>query len=138
MARTSEPVDVRADRTVQGAVTVIALAAFVFHQPLVIPVLAVVLGIGAWFGPRGNGLHRAFDAVIAPRLSTPVSVVPATTVQAQDVLGVALLGLATLCILIGLGGLGSIFTLAEAGAAVVAATTGMHLGQVALDRIRRK
>jgi hypothetical protein len=138
MARPSEPVDVRADRTVQGAVTVIVLAAFVFHQPLVIPVVAVFLGIGAWFGPSGNGLHRVFAALVEPRLSPAVAVVPAATVQAQDLLGAALLGVATLCILVGLGGLGSIVTLAEAGAAVVAATTGVHLGQIAVDRLRHR
>jgi hypothetical protein len=119
-------------------VTVIALAAFVFHVPLVIPVLAVILGVGAARGPTGNLFLRCFDGVAASRLSPPTATVPADTVQVQDVLGVALLGVATLCNLIGLGALGSILTLAEAGVAVVAATTGLHLGVTVRDRIRRK
>ena len=54
---------------------------------------------------------------------------PAATVQAQDVLAAALLGVATLCSSSGLGGVAWIVTLAEGGvAAVVAATTGVHLG----------
>jgi uncharacterized protein DUF4395 len=138
VASGSEPVDARADRAAQGAVTVIALGAFVFHVPLVIPVLAVILGVGAARGPTGNLFLRGFDTLVAPRLSPPTATVPADTVQAQDLLGVVLLGLATLCILIGLGGLGSIVTLAEAGVAVVAATTGLHLGVTVRDRIRRK
>jgi hypothetical protein len=138
MVAASESVDVRADRTVQGAVTVIALGAFVFHLPLVIPALAVVLGAGAWLGPNGNLLHRVFGSLVGPRLSPVTAVVPAATVRAQDLLGAALLGVATLCILIGLGGLGSILTLAEAGAAVVAATTGVHLGETVTERIHRR
>src|SRR3954468_8838505 len=138
MAAGSEPVDVRADRAVQGAITVIALGAFVFHAPIVIPVLAVILGAGALIGPNGNAFHRLFAALVAPRLSPAAAVVPAETVQAQDALGAVLLAVATLCNLIGLGGLGSILTLLEAGAAVVAATTGVHFGAMVTDRIRRK
>jgi hypothetical protein len=112
MAAGSEPVDVRADRTVQGAVTVIALGAFVFHAPIVIPVLAAALGAGAALGPSGNVLHRIFGALVAPRLSPPPAVVPAATVQAQDLLGAALLGLATLGILIRLDPITTLATLA--------------------------
>src|SRR3954452_6441291 len=138
MARLSEPVDVRADRSVQGAVTVIVLTAFVFHQPFVLPLLAAVLGAGAWLGPPGNGFPRFFGALIAPRLSPSVAFVPAEAVQAQDLLGAVLLAIATLCILIGLGGVGSIVELAAAGSAVVAATTGIHLGQIVVDQIRKR
>jgi Domain of unknown function (DUF4395) len=129
---------VRADRAAQGAVTVIVLAAFVFHVPLVIPVLAVILGAGAALGPPGNAFLRIFGALVAPRLSRPTATVPSDTVQTQDLLGAALLGVATLCILIGIGGIGSIVTLGEAGVAVIAATTGLHLGVTVRDRIRRK
>lgn len=138
MASGSEPVDVRADRAVQSAVTVITLGAFVFREPLVIPALTVCLGAGALIGPRGNPFHRIFERLAAPRLSPAPSVLAPETIQAQDVLGVALLGTATLCILIGLGGFGWIVTLGEGGVAVVAATTGAHLGIMLLDRIRRK
>jgi hypothetical protein len=138
MAAGSEPVDVRADRVVQGVITVIALGAFVFHAPIVIPVLAVVLGAGALIGPKGNAFHRLFIALVGPRLSPATAVVPAETVQAQDALGAVLLAVAALCNLIGLGGLGSILTLIEAGAAVVAATTAVHVGALVVDRIRRR
>ena len=106
VASQAEPVDIRADRAVQGALTVITLGAFVFHRPWAIPVLAVLLGAGAVVGPRANPFHRFFDAVLAPRLSPRTDVVPASTVQVQDALAVTLLGVATLCLLIGLGGIG--------------------------------
>ena len=134
----SEPVDVRADRTVQGVVAVATLSAFVFRQPWVIPVLAVFVGAGALLGPAGNPIYRIFAGLVAPRLSPSVSLEPAATLRAQDALAVALLGVATLCLLIGLGGLAWIITLAEAGVAAVAATTGVHLGLAVRDRLRRK
>jgi hypothetical protein len=134
----AEPVDVRADRAVQGTVAVATLSAFVFHQPWVIPVLGVFVGAGALIGPAGNPIYRLFDGLVAPRLRPVESVEPASTLRAQDVLGIAVLGLATVCILIGLGGLAWFVALVEAGVAAVAATTGVHLGVLARDRLRRK
>ena len=138
MAARSDPVDARADRVVQGAIAVVTLGAFVFGAVWVIPVLAVVLGVGAAVGPAGNPLHRLFATLVAPRLPGPRTTVPAPTVQAQDVLGVGLLGFATLVLLIGLGGIAWILALAEAGVAAVAATTGLHLGVTVRDRLKRR
>jgi hypothetical protein len=134
----AEPVDVRADRAVQGTVAVATLSAFVFHQPWVIPVLCVFLGAGALLGPAGNPIYRLFDGLVAPRLSPAENVEPASTLRAQDVLAVAVLGLATVCILIDLGGIAWFVALVEAGIAAVAATTGVHFGVLARDRLWRK
>ncbi len=133
-----EPVDARADRAVQGTVAVATLSAFVFHQAWVIPVVGVVVGAGALMGPAGNPIFRIFDGLVAPRLSPAASVEAASTLRAQDVLGVAVLGLATVCLLIDLGGVAWIVALVEAGIAAVAATTGVHLGVLARDQLRRK
>jgi hypothetical protein len=133
----SDPVDVRSDRVVQGAVAVITLGAFVFHQQWVIPILLVLVSAGALLGPAGNPFHRIFAGLVAPRISPARAMERATTVKAQDMLATALLGVATLLILIGLGGVAWIVILAEAGVAAVAATTGVHLGVTALDRLRR-
>ena len=76
MAARSDPVDARADRVVQGAIAVIMLGAFVFRAAWVIPVLAVVVGVGAVAGPAGNLLHRLFAAFATPRLSAPPSTWP--------------------------------------------------------------
>jgi Domain of unknown function (DUF4395) len=136
-ARTG-PVDARADRVVQGAIAVVTLGAFVFRASWVIPVLAVVLGVGAATGPSGNPFHRLFAALVAPRLSAARATVPASTVTVQDALGVALLGLATLLLLVGLNGIAWFVALAEAGVAAVAATTRVHLGVTVRDRLRRR
>jgi hypothetical protein len=138
VAARSEPVDARADRVVQGAIAVVTLGAFVFRAGWAIPVLALVLGLGAAIGPAGNALHRLFASLAAPRLPPVRATVPASTVRAQDGLAVALLGFATLCLLISLGGIAWIVALAEAGVAAVAATTRVHLGEILLDRLERR
>ena len=88
VATRSDPVDARADRVVQGAIAVVTLGAFVFRAIWVIPVLAVLVGLGAAAGPAGNVLHRLFAEVAGPRLSPALATVPAATVRAQDGLAV--------------------------------------------------
>jgi hypothetical protein len=136
VAPVSPAIDSRGDRTVQGSVAVILLAAFVFRQTWVVPVLGVLVGAGAAFGPAGSPFHRVFAAWVSPRLSPPTSYEDAATIRVQDVLAVALLGTATLALLIALNAVVWIIALVEAGIAAVAATTGFHLGVVVRDRIR--
>jgi len=64
--------------------------------------------------------------------------VPAEAIRIQDLLAFGLLALATLCLVIGLGGVAWFFTLAEGLVAAVAATTGVHLGVSIRDRLRRR
>jgi hypothetical protein len=132
------PVDSRADRTAQGLVAVVLLAAFVFRQMWIVPVLGVLVGAGAAFGPGGNPFLRVFAAFVAPRLSAPKTFEDPVTLQVQDVLAVALLGAATLALLISLNVISWVIALAEAGAAATAATTGVHVGIAVRDRIRRR
>lgn len=115
----------------------ILLAAFVFGQMWVVPVLGALVGAGAAFGPPGSPFHRVFAAYISPRLSPATSYEDAATVRVQDVLAAALLGAATLAVLITLNAFAWIIALVVAGVAAVAATTGVHLGVVIRDRMRR-
>ena len=131
-------VDARADRTAQGVVAVALLGAFVFRQVWVIPILGVLVGAGAAFGPPGNPFHRAFTAYVAPRLPAATAFEDAATVRAQDVVAAALLAAATVTVLIGLGLVAWVIALVEAGIAVTAATTGIHLAVMLGDRLRRR
>jgi hypothetical protein len=133
----SAPVDSRADRTAQGVVAVILLSAFVFRQMWVIPVLGVLVGAGAAFGPGGNPFLRLFEAFVARRLPAPTTFEDPVTVHVQDVLAVALLGVATLTMLISLNVVSWVIALVEAGAAATAATTGVHVGVAVRERLRR-
>jgi hypothetical protein len=132
------PVDSRADRTSQGVVAVVLLSAFVFGQMWVVPVLAVLVGVGAAFGVGGNPFLRLFSAFVAPRIPTATTFEDPETVHAQDVLAVALLGAAILALLISLNVVAWIIALIEAGVAATAATTGVHVGVAVRDRIRRR
>jgi len=134
----SEPVDARADRAVEGALAVLTLGAFVFRIAWLIPLLGLLAGAGALLGPARDPLHRLFRATLGPRLPPPTATVPAETIRIQDLLAFGLLALATLCLVIGLGGVAWIFTLAEGLVAAVAATTGVHLGVSIRDRLRRR
>jgi hypothetical protein len=133
-----EPVDARADRVVQGTIAVLTLGAFVFRVRWMLPVLAVVLGVGAAIGPARNPLHLLFRAGVASRLPAARATVPASTLQVQDALAVGLLGLATLFLLVGLPGLAWVVALAEAAVAAVAATTGVHVAVSVRDRLKRR
>lgn len=117
---------------------VVLLSAFVFRQIWIVPVLAVLVGAGAAFGPGGNPFLRLFAAFVSPRLSAPSTFEDPATVHAQDVLAVALLGAATVALLISLNVVSWIIALAEAGAAATAATTGVHVGVAVRDRLRRR
>jgi len=134
----SDPVDSRADRATQGAVAVILLSAFVFSQSWVIPVLGVLVGAGAAFGPAGNPFLRLYAALVAPRLSKPATFEDPVTVRVQDMLTAALLVVATLALLISLNAVSWVIAVAASGAAATAAQRGVHLGLAVRDLIRRR
>jgi hypothetical protein len=119
-------------------VAVVLLSAFVFRQMWIVPVLGVLVGAGAAFGPGGNPFLRLFGAFVAPRLPAALAFEDPVTVHLQDVLAVALLGVATLALVISLNVVSWVIALAEAGAAATAATTGVHVGIAVRDRLRRR
>lgn len=134
----SESVDARADRAVEGALAILTLGAFVFRLAWLIPVLGLLVGVGAVLGPERNPFHLLFAAALGPRLRPATATVPAETVRTQDLLAFGLLAVATLCLPIGLGGFAWIFALIEGLVAAVAATTGVHLAVTIRDRLRRR
>jgi len=132
-------VDARTDRVAQATIGVALLAAFVFRLSWIVSILTIVVAIGALAGPIGNGLHRTFERFIAPRLpaydrTAPGACIDAVTVRAQDALAAAILAVATIAFVLGIGLVGWVLTVAEAVIAIMAATTGIHVA----DRIRRR
>jgi hypothetical protein len=128
----------RTDRVAQGVVGVALLAAFVFRIPWIVPALALLLAVAALAGPKADAIHFVFERWIAPRLpeSRETAVeekVPFPTVRAQDGLGAALLLVASFAFPIGIGLVGWILVLVVAVAAIIAATTRVHVA----DRFRR-
>ena len=133
IAASNEPVDARADRLVQAVVGVALLSAFVFRIVWVVPALAILLGVGALLGPHRNPFHLAYAHWVAPRLPAEEGTVPAETVRAQDLLIAADCAVASLAFLVGIRPVGWFLVLVAALAAIFAATTRMHLG----DLLRR-
>lgn len=132
-----EGVGARTDRVAQSAVGIALLAGFVFRVPLVVPVVALVLGVGALGGPRLNPLNYVFDHWIGPRIPTRGDVaeepIPASTVRMQDAFAAAVLAVASIAFAFGIGIAGWALAVAEAVVAIVAATTRVHVG----ERLRR-
>ena len=131
------PVDARRARFEQGVVAVSILAGFVFRVPLVLPFVAAVLAAGVAFGSQANVLHRLFDAALAPRLGPPVHVDDPDETRFADLLAAALLGLASLLLLVDLGGIAWILALVQAVASALRATAGIHVGASLYARFRR-
>lgn len=126
-------VDARGDRLVQGSVGVLLLAAFVFGWKLVVPVLGVLLAVGAAVGPRANPFYVAFARILAPRLAAGGPLIDAQTVRRQDALVAGLCAIATLAFGIGISPLGWLVVVAAAMVTIIAATIRIHLG----DQLRR-
>jgi hypothetical protein len=126
----NEPVDARGDRLVQGIVGVLLLAAFVFGLVWLVPVIAVLLGIGGVLGPARNPFHLLYARLVAPRIKASEGTVPGDTVRAQDLLIAGACGLASLSFLAGIRPIGWFLVVAAALAAIFAATTRMHLGDL--------
>jgi hypothetical protein len=130
----SESVDARSDRLAQSLIGVVLLGGFVFRMPWVMPLLAVLLAIGAAGGPAVNPFHWAFDRFAKPRLEPATATVEAASIRASDIGGAVALGVASLLWISGLGFLGWLLALVVAVAAIIAATTRIHLA----DRILRR
>jgi hypothetical protein len=134
-----EGVDARTDRVAQAVVGVAVLSAFVFRLPWIVPVLAVVLGIGALAGPHANVLQIVIQRWITPRLPAPKTeaAVPVTTVRAQDALAAAILLVAGSAFILGVGFVGWLLVIVEAVVAIIAATTGIHLAELLQRRLQK-
>jgi hypothetical protein len=132
----------RTDRVAQSVVGVALLAAFVFRIPWIVPALALLLVIAALAGPKADAIHIVFERWIAPRLPAPrgatvdgaaEETIPFPTVRAHDGLAAGLLLVASFAFPIGIGLVGWILVIVVAVAAIIAATTRIHIA----DRFRR-
>lgn len=65
------PIDPRGPRFNQGVLTVVLLGAFIGDVRLLVPVMAVVLFLGAAFGAQYGPVLRLYSTVIKPRLGPP-------------------------------------------------------------------
>lgn len=124
-------IDPRAPRFNQGVVGVLALVAFLADWPLLVPLLAILLGAGAFLGPHANPLSLLWRHVLVPRLGlAPAKPKDAAPVRFAQGVGFAFLAAGSVlllalpaAILVGWG-----LVLVVAALALLAAATDVCVG----------
>jgi hypothetical protein len=122
------PIDPRGPRLNQGVLTVALLAGFLTDWRPVIPIFAVVLLLGAAFGPRYGPVLRFFAVAIRPRLQPPAEMEDPRPPRFAAAIGVAFLGAASLALALGAPGMAWSLSLIVAALAGLAAVTGLCIG----------
>ena len=133
------PIDPRGPRTNQAVLAVALLVGFLVDWRPVVVILAVVLFLGAAFGPRYGPVLRFYAEVVRPRLAPPAELEDPRPPRFAAAIGVAFLLAADIAFLAGAPGLGWALALVVAALAGLAATTGICIGceaYLALARLR--
>lgn len=104
------------------------LGGFLLDWRWVIPVFAVVLLLGAAFGPRYGPVLRFFIEVVKPRLGPPAEMEDPRPPRFAAAIGVLFLGAASLALLIGAPGVAWALALIVAALAGLAAVSGVCIG----------
>ena len=89
-------------------------------------------------GPRGNVFRRSFEAVAQRRLRPPLVTEPAAMVRFSELFGLAMLSVATLFWIVGLGPVAWLVALIEAGICALHASTGLSVEAAVRDRLLGK
>jgi hypothetical protein len=125
---TPKPIDPRGPRFNQAVLTAALLLAFLLDAKAVVPVFAVVLLLGAAFGPRYGPFLRLYAEVIRPRLAPPADLEDPRPPRFAAAVGVAFLTASTIAFAAGASGLGWALALVVAALAGLAAVTGICVG----------
>lgn len=123
-----KPIDPRGPRFNQAVLCVALLAAFLVDAEAVVPVFAVVLFLGAAFGPGYGPFLRLYRDVIRPRLQPPAELEDPRPPRFASTVGTVFLTLSTLAFLAGGDTLGWVLALIPAALAGLAAATGICVG----------
>ncbi len=128
MAEAPTPIDPRGPRFNQAVLTVGLLVGFVLQVEAVVVFFAVVLFLGAAFGPRYGPFLRLYADVIRPRLAPPKELEDPRPNRFAASVGVVFLAAASVAFAAGAKGLGWALALVVAALAGLAATTGVCVG----------
>ncbi len=133
------PIDPRGPRTNQAVLAAALVVAFATGQRWVAPVFAVVLFLGAAFGPKWGPVLRFYGAVIRPRLAPPRELEDPRPPRFAASVGVVFLIGASIAFALGSDVVGWTLSLMVAALAALAAVTGICVGceiYVLLIRLR--
>jgi hypothetical protein len=122
-------IDPRGQRFGAGLSVVVLAVGYLLGQPIVIPALAIALGVSAVFGTRYSILGRPWPRVrSALRLGPPAELEHEYPPRFAQALGAIGLGAATLLLLVGLAPLGWLIAAGVGSLQAVLALTGYCLG----------
>lgn len=122
------PIDPRGPRFNQAVLTVALLAGYLFDWRPVVPIFAVVLLLGAAFGPRYGPFLRLYAQVIRPRLAPPRVMEDPRPPRFAAAMGMLFLVASCLAFLAGADALAWALALIVAVLAGLAAVTGLCIG----------
>ena len=123
-----KPIDPRGPRFNQSVLAIGLALGFVLQFWYVAPVFAVVLFIGAAFGPAYGPFLRLYATAIKPRLGPPAELEDPRPPRFAATVGVIFLAAATIAFVAGATVLGWVLTLIVAALAGLAAATGICVG----------
>ena len=125
------PIDPRGPRFNQAVLSIALVLGFLLQDVggwIVIPAWAVVLFVGAAFGPRYGPFLRLYAEVVKPRLKPPTELEDPRPPRFAAVIGTVFLTAGTVALLAGLGGLAWGLALVVAALAGLSAVTGICVG----------
>ncbi|MDQ3944550.1 MAG: DUF4395 domain-containing protein [Actinomycetota bacterium] len=123
----SRTVDARSFRFDQTVMAVAVLCGFVFEAPWVIPTFAALEASTAVQGQQAV-LPRLWNTVLAPWLRRPSTTEDAGPWRTAAFLAAALLGIATIVLVVGDEGFSWVFALPAAGLGALAGVGGVCVG----------
>jgi len=122
------PIDPRGPRFNQAVLTIVLLVAFIGDLRFLVPVMAVVLFLGAAFGPRYGPFLRFYAEVIKPRLGPPKHLEDPRPPRFAAAVGTVFLAAASVAFLADNQVLAWALTLVVTVLAGLAATSGLCIG----------
>jgi len=122
------PIDPRGPRFNQAVLTVVLLVAFVGDLRFLVPVMALVLFLGAAFGAPYGPFLRLYATVIRPRLAPPKHLEDPRPPRFAATVGTVFLAASSIAFLLDAQVLAWALTLVVAVLAGLAATSGLCIG----------
>lgn len=130
----SGQVDVNVPRFNQGCVAALTGFAFVVQVWPIVPVVAAILAITRFAGPRFGVFTQVYLRLVKPRLSGPVVTEPVDPPRFAQVLGVVFLTAASVLFVGGFVTAGWVVVLIVTALATLAATTRICVGCIIYER----
>ena len=127
-------VDVNVPRFNQACVAVLTGLAFVTQVWVLVPIVAAILALTRFGGPRYGLFTRLYVGLVRPRLNGPVATEPAGPPRFAQLLGVVFLAIATVLFVVGWMTAGWVVTLMVTALAALAATTRICVGCIIYQR----